>query len=317
MLLYDRLFRQVSTLPQAFSAWERWFNGVPVFDLSDAASALHDMTESSLETLARHVPKRPPFTSMWVEYTMDRKVYLFDEQGPQADIEANITSGFLFCEASDEESAILRAEIPPLGGWMHIYLARPYEVWNTRSHPGTTPVGAPLQVAKIYAIGFSEDWQKSALSFKHIRPQDCPLRGLTTQVDPDTDNSPVDPYEISIPLSCFALLNCRNVVAETVHQDKKHPRVKGERDHRPYCSYKVLRLEVPHRLAERSPDAALDADDDGPKVRLHLCRGHFKNLQHERYKNARGWHWWPAHWKGSADLGRSDKSYKLTAAIPA
>jgi hypothetical protein len=127
-------------------------------------------------------------------------------------------------------------------------------------------------VAKIYGIGFSEDWQQAMTVCRHLRPAHCQLPGLPVQVDPDIDSPPFDMGALVNPILCFALLNCRNVVAEDVHQDKKHPWVRGERDHRPYCSYKVLRLEVPHRLAERPSDAALDADDDGPKVRLHLCR---------------------------------------------
>lgn len=118
---------------------------------------------------------------------------------------------------------------------------------------------------------------------------------------------------MSIPPMAFGMLNCRNIVTEDVKQDKLHQKVKGEREHRPFCTYKILKLEVPRRMAERQGDDVEGSEPDEPKMRFHLCRGHFKNLQHERYKQ-KGWHWWPAHWKGNIELGLVDKSYKLETA---
>lgn len=75
----------------------------------------------------------------------------------------------------------------------------------------------------------------------------------------------------------------------------------------PYTSFKVLRLNLPSDVRPR--DQPTESDDEAARMRLHLCRGHFKHLKHERYK-APGLYWWPAHWRGDPDLGTVDKRYE-------
>lgn len=108
----------------------------------------------------------------------------------------------------------------------------------------------------------------------------------------------------------FSLLHCKNVVAEDNAPDEKTQRECKKHKRPPRVTYKTLRIEVPQSCHKRQTMEPGAGDDDGPRTRFHLCRGHFKNLQHERYKN-KGWHWWPAHWRGSTELGRVTKDYRL------
>lgn len=118
---------------------------------------------------------------------------------------------------------------------------------------------------------------------------------------------PADPWP---PFMAFALLNCKNVVTEEVVPEERIQKECRKHGRPPRVTYKVLRVEVPKTVHVRQTYDGAD-DESGPRVRFHLCSGHFKNLQHERYK-AKGWHWWPAHWRGSKDLGEVHKRYEIT-----
>jgi hypothetical protein len=113
----------------------------------------------------------------------------------------------------------------------------------------------------------------------------------------------------------FALLHCHNVVAEAVVPDERTQRRVQKAGNPRRATYKVLKIEVPADCHRRQDADGLGDDDGRPKVRFHLCSGHFKHLQSERYVNKRGqWVWCPAHWKGSRALGRVDKRYELSPA---
>jgi hypothetical protein len=119
----------------------------------------------------------------------------------------------------------------------------------------------------------------------------------------------VDPWPMFMS---FALLHCRNVVTEDVVPGERIQRECKKHGRPPRITSKVLRIEVPQTAHARRSYG--DGEDDaGPKVRFHLCRGHLKHLQSERYTSKRGqWIWCPAHWKGSKELGVAHKSYRLT-----
>jgi hypothetical protein len=110
----------------------------------------------------------------------------------------------------------------------------------------------------------------------------------------------------------FALLHCRNILAEDVVPGERIQRECKKHGRPPRITFKVLKLEVPQTAhVRRSYEGG--EDDSGPKVRLHLCRGHFKHLQAERYTNKRGQLiWCPMHLKGSKELGEVHKRYQLT-----
>ena len=114
------------------------------------------------------------------------------------------------------------------------------------------------------------------------------------------------------PFMAFALLHCRNVRQETVQPEPQTAKQKKQ-GLPPKKEHRVLRLELPMLVGGKREPVESTGEEDARKVRHHLCRGHFKNLQHDRYKS-KGWHWWPAHWKGSKEAGEaSGKVYELHA----
>ena len=115
-------------------------------------------------------------------------------------------------------------------------------------------------------------------------------------------------------LMASALLHCKNVTSDHVTpaaalsaKQRRHLQRRGEPEP---VAYKVLRLRVP----EEQPVAQsrTSSPSESASVRLHLCRGHFKQLTHPRYKHP-GLYWWPAHWRGDPAAGITLKDYVLSA----
>lgn len=109
-----------------------------------------------------------------------------------------------------------------------------------------------------------------------------------------------------LTFSALALLGCRNVATEEHVVDPRKARRLAKQNRPPRVTYKTLHLIVPSHLEKHA-----GGDGTGPKQRMHWCRGHFKNLQHPRYKEVRGLHWWPGHWRGDVNLGRVEKRYSV------
>ncbi len=110
-----------------------------------------------------------------------------------------------------------------------------------------------------------------------------------------------------IPFFAFALLNCKNVVVETQTPEKKFQKHLQKSGLPPRMTFRTLKIIVPE---EKKSKHTSNSDSARAPVRLHMCRGHFKNLQHERFKT-KGWVWWPAHIRGSAETGIVVKDYAL------
>lgn len=115
-------------------------------------------------------------------------------------------------------------------------------------------------------------------------------------------------WQCSIPwagLAAFSLMHCKNVVSEPEPKPKNSVLRRIRKC--PAVSYKLLRVTAPTKIKSKTGSTTND-EDESPAVRLHVCRGHYKNLQHDRFK-VKGWHWWPAHWRGDPSLGAIDKDY--------
>lgn len=102
------------------------------------------------------------------------------------------------------------------------------------------------------------------------------------------------------PFMAFALLHCKNVSAEDHAPDERTQRQVRRSGNPPRSSWRTISIRVPDTHRPKS-GATVEAGE-APGVRFHLCRGHFKNLQHPRFKSP-GLHWWPAHWRGDPDAG--------------
>jgi len=98
----------------------------------------------------------------------------------------------------------------------------------------------------------------------------------------------------------FSLLHCRNIVTETVAPDEGLNRKLAKHHEPPRCSFRVLKIEVPHGRTH----AAGTARGTGLRKRFHLCSGHFRELRSEQFVNKRGqFVWVTEHNRGDAGLG--------------
>lgn len=103
------------------------------------------------------------------------------------------------------------------------------------------------------------------------------------------------------PFMAFALMHCKNIDVLDHEQSPTERRRVERSGNPPRVTYKTLSIKVPETLKPRVNDS-IEGTEENAGVRFHLCRGHFKNLQHSRYKSP-GLHWWPAHWRGDPDMG--------------
>lgn len=117
-------------------------------------------------------------------------------------------------------------------------------------------------------------------------------------------------YGSNRAVSAMAALSCRNVVGVQYTPTAAECKAQRRAGNLEPVAYRTLRVEVPRAAGggHGDPDLVNPAD---PK-RLHVVRGHFKNLKDPKFKNP-GWHWWPAHLRGSLEKGVVVKDYKLDA----
>jgi hypothetical protein len=113
---------------------------------------------------------------------------------------------------------------------------------------------------------------------------------------------------IHLPFTAFSLLHCKNIKEVEILPDMALQKARQRRGKLPLYGYHVLKLNV--SVEEEHRVYGVSDSNDKVHMRHHMVRGHFKNLQHNRFKN-KGMYWWPAHWRGNPDLGIVEKDYKI------
>lgn len=303
-----------------------------VYELSDVAPFFHDW-EREREKV---IPKRPPHDLLWSEWGyrhhdgttyIDFLLGLFLKKTSRSHLESRWSAA-----AYDALDPLGSSE--PLDNFDEFYLGEMFRYVKGGTSPAVPEMapsrvhidfggflfllrnnGSQLRGTKVFSQAFAPylfDGKKMDDDFLCAVEERAQLFGC------DVDFLPLDSssHQVRlpwIPFMAFGLLHCKNVVQEDHVPDARLQRQVQRAGNPPRVSYKTLRIQVPQTSHQKQ---SLDPGDDenGPKVRFHLCSGHFKNLQHARYKN-KGWHWWPAHWRGSKDLGEVHKTYQLTPSV--
>jgi hypothetical protein len=345
MLLYDRLTEFTSSRKRLaeIDAGSRvtlsLLRRAPVYELSDVVCLFRDWESE----LAKRVPRRPPHPNLWTEWeltqptTFGNRLWQVGNLSTWWDKAVALESmpdwpRIAPSMSSDEVDRIGTAYRKFIEASQELYLVRRFLCLLRDPVPADDPCSCPYKVPVLAVAPFVYLWALRD-DGKEIRGHICSWEGRHgCKVDTPGFGLPsFNPFgeavhtgELAVcpvdnshhPLvsawpafMAFALLHCKNVVVEEHRPDGRLQRRVEKAGNPPRVTYKTLRIEVPKVCAERKRILA-GADDSGPKVRFHLCSGHFKNLQHPRYKN-KGWHWWPAHWKGSRALGRVNKTYSL------
>jgi hypothetical protein len=322
MLLYDRVVesfsRAAEQLDTGFATFflsprhkerlkrvQKALRSAMVYQISDVVPLFSDWeTEKD-----KPIPRRPPGPLTWCEWD-------FHEVFFNGHIDWTI--GTLITALPKWPLSTPAPEIA--AGYTEWYLVQIFRQVNGGTFR-PFPLRQPTIEARPVFVGMKDDSQRLEL-FLFDEPQPhrliTPERQLfsyfnldvvsSAKMDGGTTNQTFCPWP---PFMAFALLHCKNVIQEQVVPDERLQRCVQESGNSRRCTYKVLRIEVPQTQKGYRP-LNLTNGEAAPK-RFHLCRGHFKNLQHERFQN-KGWHWWPAHWRGSRALGEVRKSYALVPA---
>lgn len=114
-------------------------------------------------------------------------------------------------------------------------------------------------------------------------------------------------YHQSAVIILSKLLNCKNIVTQTVEPSAGMNRKRIRRGQEPMMSYKVLKV----RPIGRSGNGG-QGSGDGLNA-LHLCRGHFKTFTEEKplFGKYTGMYWWQSHARGNGERGFVKKRYEL------
>jgi len=321
-LMFDEIGRIASRVPITKSDFSTYCGGMPVYELTDVACAFEGDWCDNIS----NVTKRPPHDQLWAEWETDialdgdrlgvkvGALIFKDTDGARtlATIRDSSSTGNLVGDLN-----IKYTGFDVFDGGNHVFkcatftkILRASGGWAMESykHAG----GQVAQEGLIQAIIFNHDYTKFAfISWANMES----LFGAPVLVRPDMQESDYAGLSQTRwgawPAICsFALLHCKNVTTETVaaHPTPRHWEEKG---YPPRVSYKILKIEVPGKYHDReSLDGIGDDDGSGPKVRFHLCRGHFKTMRSERFKNRGGTYFCPAHWRGAKELGTVVKDYR-------
>jgi hypothetical protein len=343
MLLYDRVYER------AFHYLRRNGGGrltptervivdglrrAVVYDISDVVPLFGDWARER----EKAIPRRPPHPVVWAEWSAESPT--FGSAGADVIRVGAVVRHVRDVSAFRRELAADAELIPPeyeddirsmLSDGDELYDCRVFRRWE-RVAAGPSPAPAVGELTSDVGSWFFalRDGGAGIRSFRfspmmfadRVRDWDAwqvfDLPALTLTAgkgprDPEARNALDGPEQMPWPpFMAFALLHCRNVVTVSHRPDGREQRRVAKAGNPPRTAYRTLRIEVPKAAAALAAAGDWGEDDEGPKVRFHLCSGHFKHLVSERYKAKRGqWVWCPAHWKGSKELGVVEKDYRV------
>lgn len=336
MLLYDRVREQILLADRRSPNWFgslsqlgadicQSFLGSTVFEVSDVFSLIDDWSRER----DRPVPKRPPFQVIWCEWDCEQKL----DKGV---IDWTIGTHFCHWPAGQEADRIMRKVCCPdnwLGcdhfGWISVrYIKGAKKTadsdFDFNDLRGTWFVDPFCSRGAIRTDGRPVGFEAFGLESELVIE-----KGGGARLFRPFANAPIFPdgggyfskamceassaYFPWPAFMAFALLHCKNVETETHDYTPAQRNAVRRSGNPPRTVYKTLKIKLP-QIATKHRTLADHSEEDERRMRFHLCRGHFKNLQHERYK-VKGLHWWPAHWRGSQEAGRVEKTYSLQPSL--
>jgi hypothetical protein len=109
-------------------------------------------------------------------------------------------------------------------------------------------------------------------------------------------------FSLALPFwFAFAFMHCKNVTLESPPVSRQVRR-QAERKGTPLLDYRVLNIEPMKRVLKTEGRL----DDAGPKVALHICRGHFKDFRDGPglFGKHKGVYWWEGSVRGLCRGGR-------------
>jgi hypothetical protein len=114
-------------------------------------------------------------------------------------------------------------------------------------------------------------------------------------------------FSLALPFwFAFAFMHCKNVTLDSPPVSRQVRR-QAERKGVPLLDYRMLNIEPMKGVLKTEGRL----DDAGPKVALHICRGHFKDFRDGPglFGKHKGVYWWEGSVRGSLSKGRVEKDY--------
>lgn len=107
---------------------------------------------------------------------------------------------------------------------------------------------------------------------------------------------------------CLMLLNCKNVHTEIINPPEKLNIKRRKNGKQELFSYHVLNVTLPSQK-----QGYREKTDPNYHVRVHLCRGHFKEYtqEHPLFGSLTGRYWWQPHVRGQNHNGVVMKDYEV------
>lgn len=111
---------------------------------------------------------------------------------------------------------------------------------------------------------------------------------------------------------CLMILNCKNITTEIIHPPEKLNIKRRKNSKQELFSYHVLNVTLPSQK-----QGYRKKTDPNYHVRVHLCRGHFKEYteEHPLFGSLTGRYWWQPHIRGQNHNGVVMKDYEVKQAI--
>lgn len=327
MRFYDEIRRTGVVDPKnpADVYWARAFSNAQVYEISNVIPLLPDWDEGK----SQPIPKRPPHDYVWCEWhdekTLDVDNKMMEEtevkQGQPYFIRFKYQRAVLIAKISMDDLAGIIAEdegrnmakFSAMVGYKFYLSMVITKALKLEPANGHFNVHAGDVVAErgfgLFALS-EDDTDIKGYRLGLTKMERMPtLLGIPLLMS-DGKHEDLPCYVGHEAFLSFSLLHCRNIQTEVIHAPaglaKKHRR----NGHQPPISYRVLKIATSGKKIIHP--AGVSTGEEHRHHRFHLVRGHFKNLQGERYKE-KGWHWWPAHARGNPELGRVVKDYELTS----
>lgn len=118
-----------------------------------------------------------------------------------------------------------------------------------------------------------------------------------------------DQRDLYVLNAALLLLNCKNIETEDNHPPSKLNRKRAKSGKQELFTYKTLVLKLPSN--RQAPQSNADGSDN--KIRIHLCRGHFKIFTEAAplFGKYTGLYWWDPHVRGDKTKGLIVKDYDV------
>lgn len=307
MKLYDKIIRQCRIDNERNQDIFDSLKNTKVFDLTNVSQIVGDWKEEKNHL----IPKRPPFDFMWAEWDDERKfkegLMVYRCGVILMKITRTLMEGWIRENVAIENRDMFLEKM--IGnGWDEWYVSQGFldiKQSNTESRGIRSDVNVVFycmrndsREAEAYAIDMPEEELLHSLQKGYNTLGFAPFGTYA-------DGLVQSCISASVVLMACSLLHCRNITTETVHVDAKLQKATIKRGYPKLCDYHVIKLKLnEHKVV------GVNDEKGSRETKMHMVRGHFKNLQDARYRE-KGWHWWPAHVRGNPELGSVVADYEM------